>query len=561
MVTDDRTGQHSPLIEMTDKDDPSADRGEFENNMEHEESNDAEESIQGFIGHVSEQLRSRRDFLSDTAKVGAGAAALGALGTGTAAAAHADEPYSNSPYEDNNPKGYGALTDVQIIKFALLLERLEATFYTEAVGDEPIAEMGTAGSAEGARLGETQVESSDIAKQFANPSIRYSTFQRFKQVRNHEQAHVDALEGVLAALQEEGVEAANPNFASGVEFQFPYETFGEFLDLARAFEDTGAGAYTAAAPAIDEEKYLASAAQILAVEARHASYIRVLNNPLPAGTGALNPFPRAFQQKLSVNTVINRIEPFVVGADADDIRALLGQMQTQMQTFTVTVKNVSQPGLLSTPRAKGAVPLSPGAYAAYTGSNPMFTVGEQANVGTQRIAEDGFPGGPFPPTLESGGLAERVANADNVTESGTFASKGGSLPTPALGPGESAEFTITASEGGSLQFETMFVQSDDWFFAFGDGGLELFPNGEAISGDVTDQIRLYDAGTEVDAPPGEGPKSPPGPVQKPVQPKTAIDVGTDENVPIQLARERHPDFNIPANDAVISVTISPSNRS
>lgn len=68
---------------------------------------------------------------------------------------------------------------------------------------------------------------------------------------------------------------------------------------------------------------------------------------------------------------------------------------------------------------------------------------------------------------------------------------------------------------------------------------------------------VYDAGTEVDAPPGEDPKSPPDPVQKPVQPKTAIDVGTDENVPIQLARERHPDFAIPANDAVISVTISP----
>jgi hypothetical protein len=292
-----------------------------------DEPNDFEfpdESSPGLLGRVNEQVGSRRNFLSNTAKVGAGAAALGVLGTGTAAAAHADEPYSDSPYEDSNPNGYGALTDVQLLHFALLLERLEATFYTDAVGDELIAEMGTEGSADGAQLGEHDVERSDIAAQFANPSIRYSTFQRLKQIRNHEQAHVDAIEGILAGLQEEGVEAANPDFGSDVQFQFPYDGVGAFYDLARAIEDTGVGAYNAAAPAIDEEEYLASAAQILAVEGRHASYIRTLNNPLPAGSGALNPFPRAFQQLLSVNTVVTRIEPFVVGADADDIVALLG---------------------------------------------------------------------------------------------------------------------------------------------------------------------------------------------------------------------------------------------
>jgi hypothetical protein len=284
-----------------------------------------EENSPGLVERVNEQLGSRRDFLSNSAKVGAGAAALGALGTGTAAAAHADEPYSDSPYEDRNPNGYGALTDVQLLHFALLLERLEATFYTDAVGDTPIKkDEGSNGAGPDARLSEPHVENSGIAQQFANPSIRYSTFVRLKQIRNHEQAHVTAIEGILAGLQDEGVEAANPSFASDVQFQFPYESVGAFYDLARAIEDTGVGAYTAAAPAIDEEEYLASAAQILAVEGRHASYIRTLNNPLPAGSGALNPFPRAVQQLLSVNTVVTRVEPFVVGADADDIVALLG---------------------------------------------------------------------------------------------------------------------------------------------------------------------------------------------------------------------------------------------
>jgi hypothetical protein len=273
----------------------------------------------GRFGRIGAELRSRRNFMSNTAKVGAGAAALSAFGAGTAAAAHGDEPYSDSDYEDNNPNGYSALTDVQIVKFALLLERLEAKFYTEAVGDEPVAEMGTAGSADGARLGEKDVERSDIAAQFANPSRRYSTFQRFKQIRNHEQAHVTALEGVLDELGE------NSDFGSDLEFEFPYEGTVEFVGVAQALEDTGAGAYTAAAPAVDTEEYLASAAQILAVEARHASYLRVLNSPLPAGSGARNPFPNAFQQQLSLTEVVNRAAPFIKGVDSvSQVQELLG---------------------------------------------------------------------------------------------------------------------------------------------------------------------------------------------------------------------------------------------
>lgn len=278
--------------------------------MSEEPTDTANENTPGLMERVDEQLASRRGFLSYTAKAGAGAAALGALGTGTAAASHADESYSDSEYEDKNQFGYGGLSDVEIVRFALLLERLESTFYTEAVGDTPIDYgEGSNGAGPDARLTEHQIERSAIAKQFANPSIRYSTFVRIKQVREHEQAHVKALEGVLKAV------GSNPDFGSGVEFKFPYENVGEFYDLAQVFEDTGAGAYTAAAPAIDTEKYLVSAAQILAVEARHASYFRTLNNPLPPGTGALNPFPRAFQKRLSVSTVAERVLPFVKGVD------------------------------------------------------------------------------------------------------------------------------------------------------------------------------------------------------------------------------------------------------
>ena len=306
-------GEHPTMPDdQTTDDDETTERFEFENAPEAD--NEDASSLFGRVGGALD----RRSFMGNAAKAGVGAAALGTASAGTAAAGHADADYSDSEYEDANEFGYGALNDVEIVRFALLLERLEATFYTDAVGDEPLAEMGTAGSADGARLGEDDIERSAIAKQFDNPSIRYSTFQRIKQVRDHEQAHVEALEGVLEAV------GSDPNFASGVEFTFPYEDVGTFYDLAQVFEDTGAAAYTAAAPAVDTEKYLASAAQILAIEARHASYFRTLNNPLPPGSGALNPFPRAFQQRLSVTDVAQRVVPFVEGVDeASQVAALV----------------------------------------------------------------------------------------------------------------------------------------------------------------------------------------------------------------------------------------------
>ena len=344
----------------------------------------AAERSHELLKRVNEQVGSEYDLLSTTGKVGAGAAALGVAGTGTAAANHADADYSDSEYEDANEFGYGALTDVQIVKFALLLERLEATFYTGAVGG---------------RLGEVDVESSAIAQQLANPSLRYATFQRLKQVRDHEQTHVEALEGVLEAV------GSDPDFGSNVEFEFPYETVGEFYDLAQVFEDTGVAAYTTAAPAIDTEKYLASAVRIHAVEGRHASYLRTLNNPLPAGSAALNPFPRAFQLKLSVSDVVGRIEPFVVGADASDIVGLLSMDESAVpDTASATFEDQSTDGS-SVTVASAALP--DGGFVAMHDSSlldgnvagSVIGVSEKYDAGTVMKVEvplySGVPGSDF----------------------------------------------------------------------------------------------------------------------------------------------------------------------
>ena len=139
--------------------------------------------------------------------------------------------------------------------------------------------------------------------------------------------------------------------------------------------------------------------------------------------------------------------------------------------------------------------LAPGVYASHTGSGVMFTAGMPASAGLEAMAEDGNP-------ME---LASEVMGADGVHASGHFAvPMGGAGPAPAM-PGQAYEFTVAGRPGDYLSFTTMFVQSNDLFYAPDENGIALFPDGaRPFSGDVTDMVMLWDSGTELNERPGSG---------------------------------------------------------
>src|SRR5262249_51004101 len=67
-----------------------------------------------------------------------------------------------------------------------------------------------------------------------------------------------------------------------------------------------------------------------------------------------------------------------------------------------------------------------------------------------------------------------------------------------IGPGQAFEFKVTAKPGERLTIATMFAQSNDLFYAPREDGIALFDaSGKPIRGDVTSQILLWDAGTDV----------------------------------------------------------------
>lgn len=184
-------------------------------------------------------------------------------------------------------------------------------------------------------------------------------------------------------------------------------------------------------------------------------------------------------------------------------------------------------------------PLAPGAFVVHTENNPIFTQGQpDRGQGLEGLAEDG--GGDT--------LAGNLEDEDGVSTAGSFAvTENTGAGGPAL-PGDAYTFTFSAEEGESLSFATMWVQSNDLFFAPTGRGIELFGDtGTPLSGDITSLLQLWDAGTEMNEPPGVGPNQAPR--------QSAAGAGTAESAAVMPVSDG---YSYPDPVSVIRVTITPS---
>ena len=216
--------------------------------------------------------------------------------------------------------------------------------------------------------------------------------------------------------------------------------------------------------------------------------------------------------------------------------------QAADETFTVRIENVSAANALKLSNGKTEpVGVAPVLYLVHTNRAPLFTSGEpDRGKGLEALAEDG-PTGPLEKSLKGQPGIVHVSSVNTPL--------GASSPGD-IWPGQAFEFRVTAKSGERLTFAAMFVQSNDLFYAPREDGIALFDaGGKPIRGDVTSQILLWDAGTEVNEEPGLGPN------QAPLQ--AAPNTGPAEHGVVRPITEVKDGFHYPIVPEVLRVTITP----
>jgi len=221
--------------------------------------------------------------------------------------------------------------------------------------------------------------------------------------------------------------------------------------------------------------------------------------------------------------------------------ALAGGASAQdAATFTIRVQNISHGDALRLSNGKSAPFVSaPVLWVIHSGStNPIFAAGKpDEGAGLEQLAETGNPSR----------LLGTLRSRTGIVQAGADARPVGAAADGPIPPGQGYEFEVTARPGETLSTAWMFGQSNDLFYS-NDRPIALFTAaGKPMSGTMTAQLSLWDAGTEVNEEPGLGPNQ--GPRQ------AAPDAGAAEHEGIAHVRDK---YSYPRTSDVLLLTVTPA---
>jgi Ferritin-like domain len=148
------------------------------------------------------------------------------------------------------------------------------------------------------KFGEREFEDANIFDGLG-PYVRNHTYENFKRISRHENTHVATLVSVIKSLGGRPVPAS--------KYDFGITGVGSAVRTAQVLENTSVKAYDGAIAHIEAAKLLTAGATIATVEARHASYLNLLNHDVP--------FPAAFDRAVAPRTICEAVrDGFIVSS-------------------------------------------------------------------------------------------------------------------------------------------------------------------------------------------------------------------------------------------------------
>lgn len=288
------------------------------------------------LNELYEKGVNRRNFLMGAGALSAATVLAGCGNSGTVTPTPTPTP-TPAP-------GPAAITDADILNFALNLEYLEAEFYLRAatgsgLAASDVAGTGAAGSVTGGKkVGGTLTK---FQSDFIN-ELAYDEQQHVKFLRSQLGASAVArpaidltagFSGAVAAANTVGTASASlPLIPPGFD---PFGDFDSFLVASFVFEDVGVTAYTGAGPLLSAAAAtngtLLAAGGLQAVEAYHAAAIRtqLTGKAIIFGTNAY-PYP----------LFANRISGLRAALGGGKETPLSGFLQAPATTATVTASSI-----------------------------------------------------------------------------------------------------------------------------------------------------------------------------------------------------------------------------
>ena len=203
------------------------------------------------------------------------------------------------------------------------------------------------------------------------------------------------------------------------------------------------------------------------------------DEPFAAGAHQLPRQPAPNSGPADDETAIRRVE----GLEAQDWLEVTAAPRAT-QTFAVSITNVSTD-----------TPLAPGIAVSHRACDALFSAGlPDRGAGLEALAEDGAPE-TLAAALAAQGLSVQVVNQPLTSDRPDF-----------LRPGETYAFSMDVHPAAPhLSMAFMHGLSNDLFVGTEARGIRLWDAlGHPIAGDVTERLRLWDAGTERNQPLGSG---------------------------------------------------------